>query len=91
MYAEQVFGIGKLHVKNHMEKWVGLGGKFLRGFVVVVVFFYVIFDYFFFLVFLVERCCGKRISLKLIANKLVSRQRKVRPIVLKLCRENNCL
>ena len=37
-------GTGKLNMKDHMEKWRGLGGKSLRIFVVVVVVsFYVCF------------------------------------------------
>lgn len=45
MCAKQVLnvGTGKLDVKDHMEKWGGLGGKSMRIFVVVIVavFFYV--------------------------------------------------
>ena len=47
MYPKQDLniGTGKLHMKDHMEKWGGLEGKSLRIFVVVVVtgFFYVRF------------------------------------------------
>ena len=39
MYPKQDLniGTGKLHMKDHMEKWGGLEGKSLRIFVVVVV------------------------------------------------------
>ena len=59
MYAKQGLhlGTGKLHVKNHIEKWVGLEGEPLTFFfvVVVVVFFYVIF-YSYFLSFYRNSC-----------------------------------